>query len=240
MGFERLKSCGRGIGASSAVSFGMSRVALRFQKYETSLTICLVLVKFECSLMKCVIALTALSLATAVAQASGPVKATVHHAKPASTAKAATPKASTAKSTPPSTRSKAKSTKAQHIVASSSGSSTRAGSKASHRGRYSKSRVARVRAPSYQTHPDPERYQEIQKALADRGYLKSEPNGQWDDNSIDALKRFQADQKLDTDGKINARTLMGLGLGPKHDGGSVASAAPPQTPPAAEQSAIPQ
>jgi murein L,D-transpeptidase YcbB/YkuD len=219
----------------------MSRVALRFQKYETSLTIYVVLVKFECSLMKCVIALTALSLAAAVAQASGPVKATVHHAKPASTGKAATPKASSAKSTPPSTRSKAKSTKAQQLVASSSsGSSTRAGSKTSRRGRYNKSRVARVRAPSYQTHPDPERYQEIQKALADRGYLKSEPNGQWDNDSIDALKRFQADQKLDTDGKINARTLMGLGLGPKHDGGSVASAAPPQPPPAAEQGAIPQ
>jgi murein L,D-transpeptidase YcbB/YkuD len=181
--------------------------------------------------MKCVIALMALSLAAAVAQVTGPVKATVHHTKPASTAKA-----STAKSTPPSTRSKAKSTKAPNIVASSSA----AGTRGSHRGRYSKSRMTRARAPSYQTHPDPERYQEIQKALADRGYLKSEPNGQWDNDSIDALKRFQADQKLDTDGKINARTLMGLGLGPKHEGGSVASAVPPQAPPAGEQSAVPQ
>ncbi|MDQ2775243.1 MAG: peptidoglycan-binding protein [Acidobacteriota bacterium] len=181
--------------------------------------------------MKCVIALMALSLAAAVAQATGPVKATVHHAKPVSTAKA-----STAKSTPPSTRSKAKSTKAQHIAAASGA----AGSRGSHRGRYSRSRVARARVPSYQTHPDPERYQEIQKALADRGYLKSEPNGQWDNDSVDALKRFQADQKLVTDGKINACTLMGLGLGPKHDGGSVASAAPPQAPPPSEQSAVPQ
>jgi hypothetical protein len=214
----------------------MSRVALRFQKCETGSTIYFVLVKFECSLMKCVIALTALSLAAAVAQATGPVKATGHHAKPVVTTKAATAKASTAKSTPPSTRSKAKSTKAQHIAASGSA----AGSRGSHRGRYSKSRLARARVPSYQTHPDPERYQEIQKALVDRGYLKSEPNGQWDNDSVDALKRFQADQKLDTDGKINARTLMGLGLGPKHDGGSVASTVPPQPPPAGEQSAIPQ
>jgi hypothetical protein len=66
-------------------------------------------------------------------------------------------------------------------------------------------------------HPDPERYQEIQKALADRGYFKGDVNGQWGDDSVDALKRFQADSKLPDDGKINALSLIGLGLGPKHD-----------------------
>lgn len=71
---------------------------------------------------------------------------------------------------------------------------------------------------SYQTHPEPARYQEIQKALADRGYFKGEANGDWSGDSVDALKRFQTDQKLDPDGKINAHTLIGLGLGPKHDG----------------------
>ena len=70
-----------------------------------------------------------------------------------------------------------------------------------------------------QQHPDTDRYQEIQKALSDRGYFKGEPNnGQWDDDSMDAMKRFQIDQKLDADGKINARSLIGLGLGRKHDG----------------------
>ncbi len=69
-------------------------------------------------------------------------------------------------------------------------------------------------APSYQLHPDPERYQEIQKALADRGYFKGEANGVWGDDSVDAMKRFQTDQKLeDTDGKIDALSLIGLGLG---------------------------
>lgn len=71
--------------------------------------------------------------------------------------------------------------------------------------------------PSYQLHPDPERYQQIQQALADRGYFKGEVNGQWGDDSVDALKRFQADQKLDDDGHLTALTLIGLGLGPKHD-----------------------
>ena len=74
--------------------------------------------------------------------------------------------------------------------------------------------------PSYQLHPDPDRYREIQQALADRGYFKGQPDGKWNDDSIDALKRFQTDQKLEPDGKINALTLTGLGLGPKHDGSS--------------------
>jgi hypothetical protein len=71
--------------------------------------------------------------------------------------------------------------------------------------------------PSYQLHPEPERYQQIQQALADKGYFKGEVNGQWGNDSVDALKRFQADQKLDDDGHLNALTLTGLGFGPKHD-----------------------
>ena len=88
-------------------------------------------------------------------------------------------------------------------------------------------RTARAKpGPSYQVHPDPDRYQEIQKALADRGYFKGEANGQWNDDSVDALKRFQADQKLTDDGKINSLSLIGLGLGPKHNGTAVTPPAP--------------
>jgi len=95
-------------------------------------------------------------------------------------------------------------------------------------------RVARKPAgPSYQLHPDPQRYAEIQRALADRGYFHGEANGDWKDDSVDALKRFQADQKLPEDGKIGALTLTGLGLGPHHDG-STAATVPLSTAPAAE------
>jgi len=88
-------------------------------------------------------------------------------------------------------------------------------------------------APSYQLHPDPERYQQIQQALADRGYFKGQVNGQWGDDSVDALKRFQTDQKLDNDGHLNALTLTGLGLGPKHDRdvSAPSAVAPPSTVP---------
>lgn len=94
---------------------------------------------------------------------------------------------------------------------------------------------------SYQLHPDAERYQEIQKALSDKGYFKGEVNGHWGDDSTDALKRFQADQKLEPDGKINSLTLIGLGLGPKHDSSAVTSsaAAPAAAPPAAPAAAPP-
>lgn len=87
--------------------------------------------------------------------------------------------------------------------------------------------------PAAQAHPDPERYQQIQQALAERGYYKGELNGEWNADSSDALKRFQTDQKLEPDGKINSLSLINLGLGPKHEGNAVASATatPNETPP---------
>jgi hypothetical protein len=64
--------------------------------------------------------------------------------------------------------------------------------------------------------PTPDRYQEIQQALADRGFYKGEVNGTWGPDSVGALKAFQVSQKLPDDGKINALSLIGLGLGAKH------------------------
>ena len=82
-------------------------------------------------------------------------------------------------------------------------------------------------AVSYrQTAPTPERYKEIQQALADKGYLKSEPNGVWDDQSSDAMKQFQNDKNLPSTGKITSASLIGLGLGPKSAGTAVPAPAP--------------
>jgi putative peptidoglycan binding protein len=106
---------------------------------------------------------------------------------------------------------------------------TNAGSKSGSRGRMRGRRTRAVHGPSYQAHPDPERYQQIQQALTDKGYYKGQVNGQWSDDSSDALKRFQADQKLDSDGKINALTLRSLGLGPKHDGSTAPLSGTPGT-----------
>ena len=51
----------------------------------------------------------------------------------------------------------------------------------------------------------------------EKGYFKGEPTGVWGASSVDALKRFQTDNNLTSDGKIGARSLIGLGLGPKHE-----------------------
>ncbi len=67
-----------------------------------------------------------------------------------------------------------------------------------------------------QTAPTPERYKEIQEALAKKGYLHGEANGKWDQDSADALRRFQQDQNLETSGKLDSLSIVALGLGPKH------------------------
>ncbi|HXE13220.1 MAG TPA: peptidoglycan-binding domain-containing protein [Bryobacteraceae bacterium] len=96
----------------------------------------------------------------------------------------------------------------------------------------------RAPRPSYQTHPTDERYKEIQQALADKGYYKGDVDGNWGDESVDALKKFQTDHQLDNQGKITSLSLLQLGLGPKHDGRSVKNenpALPPPPPPVTEE-----
>jgi len=64
--------------------------------------------------------------------------------------------------------------------------------------------------------PTKDRYMEIQQALYEQGYLPSQPNGVWNQESVEALKQFQADQKLAVTGRISSLTLINLGLGPNH------------------------
>jgi hypothetical protein len=80
---------------------------------------------------------------------------------------------------------------------------------------YSKAKAPRHPSRSFQQAPSPERYKEIQQALASKGYLQGEPTGEWGPDSVDALKRFQTEQNLMPDGKINSLSLIALGLGPK-------------------------
>jgi peptidoglycan hydrolase-like protein with peptidoglycan-binding domain len=70
-------------------------------------------------------------------------------------------------------------------------------------------------APPRQSTPSPARYREIQQALAERGYTDSTPDGVWGAQWVDSLRRFQADQNLQVDGKLGALSIIALGLGPK-------------------------
>jgi hypothetical protein len=53
-------------------------------------------------------------------------------------------------------------------------------------------------------------------------------NGQWNDRSAAALKKFQTDQNLVASGKIDSLSLIALGLGPKHQTTSLESPVPSQ------------
>lgn len=115
------------------------------------------------------------------------------------------------------------STRAAGASTRTTGASTRAAGARTPATRTAASRTARKPVPrttwrNRQTTPSPERYKEIQEALVSKGYLKpEEAGGAWSESSAEALKRFQADQNIESTGKINSLSLIALGLGPKHD-----------------------
>jgi hypothetical protein len=86
-------------------------------------------------------------------------------------------------------------------------------------GTASRTKYASYRRPVHhstaQQSPTSDRYREIQDALAAQGYLKTPSNGVWDKDSMDAMQRFQTDKGLEPTGKLTARSLSALGLGPK-------------------------
>jgi peptidoglycan hydrolase-like protein with peptidoglycan-binding domain len=64
---------------------------------------------------------------------------------------------------------------------------------------------------------DEQRAREIQAALIREKYLTGEPTGKWDQNSKDAMTRFQADHGWQTKVTPDSRALIVLGLGSKHE-----------------------
>lgn len=71
--------------------------------------------------------------------------------------------------------------------------------------------------PAAPVAPASNRLHEVQLALIERGYLQGDGNGVWNAQCVEALKRFEADQKVRVDGKIDSKILIALGLGPKYD-----------------------
>jgi hypothetical protein len=64
---------------------------------------------------------------------------------------------------------------------------------------------------------DPERAQSIQEALIREHYLTGDPAGKWDQESEDAMRRYQADHGWQSKTVPDSRALISLGLGPSHD-----------------------
>jgi Putative peptidoglycan binding domain len=59
---------------------------------------------------------------------------------------------------------------------------------------------------------DAERIKQIQEALAKKGYYAGEISGQYDDLTIEAMRRFQETHKVDVTGYATAQSLRLLGL----------------------------
>jgi hypothetical protein len=158
---------------------------------------------------------------------------------PAKKTVAKSPATATKKKAPPSKTGVSKGavarrTTASHPAASRPGA-TKTGSTAAAARRGKKGPPAkRVTWRNRQLAPTPQRYKEIQEALAAKGYLKPEDaTGTWTPASVDALKKFQAGQNLDSTGKINSLSLIALGLGPKRE--TAAPKPPAESPPAPPQ-----
>ena len=156
----------------------------------------------------------------ATATSSAKAKATRHAAAPAKTgsAKGSASRSAASKSRP--------SNSGATTSAASRAAASKTGSKASAKSGLKSRKTVVARRPPTQQQPTPDRYKEIQQALVEKGYFQGPVDGAWNAGSVDALKRFQKDQNLDSDGKIGALSLIALGLGPKR---SVASAQPAPT-----------
>jgi hypothetical protein len=160
------------------------------------------------------------------AAASAQKKAPARKGATTSAASAAKKKAAPSKAGV-SKRATATRTTATHPAATKAGSKTTTVARRGKKGPPAKRATWRNR----QLAPTPQRYKEIQEALAAKGYLKPEDaNGTWTQASSDALKKFQAGQNLDSTGKINSLSLIALGLGPKRE--TAAPHPPAESPPA--------
>jgi len=105
-------------------------------------------------------------------------------------------------------------------TAKSTKSSVKSGKKAStvrRRAPRRRSSRASSRKSRGQQSPTPERYREIQQALADKGFLRDTPDGKWGPSSVEALKEFQQANNLPATGKLDALSIIVMGLGPKRD-----------------------
>src|SRR5436853_6292021 len=93
-----------------------------------------------------------------------------------------------------------------------------------------KARSAKRRKPRQkaQTAPTPARISEIQSALATQGAYKVQPNGKWDNATVQAMKDYQSAHGLTATGKLDALTLQKLGLG-SEIAGRAAPLSTPQT-----------
>jgi hypothetical protein len=93
-------------------------------------------------------------------------------------------------------------------------SSTTTAHTSTHKGK--KTRRSASRHPRGQQKIDSQRALEIQEALIREHYLTGKPTGVWNDETQQAMQRYQADNNWQSKTTPDARALIKLGLGPDH------------------------
>ena len=149
-------------------------------------------------------------------------------------------------------KSQAVSKSPAHKSSASSSQHTSARRPVTHRPPSKAALAAAARHRRSMMRPESDRIGEIQQALVKSGYLSGDPSGRWDDQTREAMRRYQADNGFPVTGLPEAKSLMKLGLGPhplppELDTSNVAkagangtAAAPPNAPAEAPPSASPQ
>jgi murein L,D-transpeptidase YcbB/YkuD len=163
----------------------------------------------------------------AVAQGSGQKSShpsTAHHSAKHSSATSST------KASGKSTASKASNgpgtASKTSVVKSSEGKNSTGSSSATRKSSTRKGKSSRhVKG---QAAPTSERVNEIQGALAKSGSYSGAPTGNWDDSTVDAMRKFQSAHGLNPTGKMDAPTLQKLGLG-SETAGAGAPTPPPNS-----------
>jgi len=101
-----------------------------------------------------------------------------------------------------------------HKTSASSSQHTSVRRSANHRPPSKAALAAAARHRRSLMRPESDRIGQIQQALAKSGYLSGEPTGRWDDQTREAMRRYQADNGFPVTGLPEAKSLMKLGLGP--------------------------
>lgn len=117
----------------------------------------------------------------------------------ASSSDSSTPKPSTSNTT------------AKHPTAAKPSTASHTSHTASTKHSSKKKKVTRVRG---QQKIDSERARTIQEALIREHYLNGDPTGNWDQDSEEAMRRYQGDHGWQTKEVPDSRALIKLGLGP--------------------------
>lgn len=145
--------------------------------------------------------------------------AAVYLANASDDAASATKKTSPAKTAHATSSTRKKPSSAKHRSPSASASKASTSHKTSGPKRSSKASLKRTKGKRVhgQQKIDAERARSIQEALIREHYLSGEPSGVWNQESEDAMRRYQSDHGWQTKEVPDSRALIRLGLGPSKD-----------------------